>query len=181
MKQIEQALKQTDGYIDSFIRNTQEGWWEIEVGLPINWVYDENSKIGCEVIFENEVGKLIKIFPKKKTVVIDDLINFVEIIIETNKKIAEKEKQFTEKMKEMKNKLEEEAKQFYQELDELKENSFKKKNDNFIENLDNNYNKTTSENPKNNTTKITSKKKPRNTKKTNIVEKKKESTDSEEN
>jgi lysophospholipase L1-like esterase len=135
MKPIESALVPTNGYINSFIRNTLEGWWELEVGLPITWVFDENSKIGCEIIFENEIGKLIKVFPKKNDVVIDDLIAFVEIIIHTNQKIAEKEKQFTDKMQEMKGILEKEAKNFYQELDELKENSFKNLNDTFAKNL----------------------------------------------
>ena len=112
MKPIQAALVPTDGYIKSFTRNTVEGWWELEVGLPKNWVYDENIKVGCEVVFENEVGKLVKIFPKKTDVVIDDLITFVEVIIKTNERIAEKEKQFTDKMQEMKSNLEKEAIQF---------------------------------------------------------------------
>jgi len=131
MKPIQAALVPTDGYIKSFTRNTVEGWWELEIGLPVNWVYDENIKVGCEVVFENEVGKLVKIFPQKTDVVIDDLIAFVEVIIKTNERIAEKEKQFTDKMQEMKSILEKEAKQFYRELDELKENSFKKNNADF--------------------------------------------------
>jgi len=136
MKPIQAALAPTDGYIKSFSRNTVEGWWEVEIGLPINWVYDENVKIGCEIVFENEVGKLVKVYPKKIDVVLDDLIAFVEIIIATNERIAEKEKQFTDKMQEMKGILEDEAKKFYQELDELKENSFKKNNANFAKTLE---------------------------------------------
>ena len=136
MKTIELALESTTGYVNSFVRNTAEGWWEVEIGLPKGWVYDENNKIGCEIVFENEIGKLIRVFPKKKDVVIDDLIAFVEIIILTNEKIAEKEKQFKDKMQEMKGLLEKEAKSFYQELDELKENSFKNLNNAFAKNLD---------------------------------------------
>lgn len=135
MKPIESALQPTNGYINSFIRNTQEGWWELEVGLPKTWVFDENDKIGCTVIFENEVGKLIRVFPKKQGIVIDDLNSFVEIIIATNKKITEKEKQFINKMQEMKNALEKEAQKFYEELDALKENSFKNLNAAFVKNL----------------------------------------------
>ena len=136
MKPIESALVSTNGYIKSFTRNTLKGWWELEVGLPPTWVFDENSKIGCEITFENEIGKLIKIFPKKNDIVIDDLISFIEIIIQTNEQIAEKEKQFTDKMQEMKGVLEIEAKKFYQELDELKENSFKNLNATFAKNLE---------------------------------------------
>lgn len=136
MKTIELALESTGGYVNSFTRNTVEGWWELEMGLPKGWVYDENTKIGCEIVFENERGTLIKVFPKKRDVVIDDLIAFVEIIILTNLKIAEKEKQFKDKMQEMKGLLEKEAKSFYQELDELKENSFKSLNNAFAKNLE---------------------------------------------
>jgi len=136
MKPIELVLAPTTGYINSFTRNTLKGWWEVEVGLPKTWVFDENTKIGCEIIFENELGKLIRVYPKKTDVVIDDLVAFVEIIILTNEKIAEKEKQFTDKMQEMKGILEIEAKKFYQELDELKENSFKKNNETFAKTLE---------------------------------------------
>jgi len=135
MKIIQEALAPTDGYITSFKRNTVEGWWEIEVGLPKAWVFDENNKIKCEILAEAEMGKLIKISPKNNKVVIDDLILFVEIIIETNKRIAEKEKQFTDKMEEMKGVLEQEAKKFYKELDDLKESSFKKVGENFVRSL----------------------------------------------
>jgi hypothetical protein len=135
MKIVEAALDPTDGYIHSFMRNTVKGWWEMEIGLPKAWVFDENNDISCEVLAETEMGKLIKIAPKNTKVVIDDLILFVEIIIETNKKIAEKEKQFTDKMAEMKGVLEQEAKKFYKELDELKENSFRHLNDSFVKNL----------------------------------------------
>ena len=126
MKPVESALEPTNGYIKSFTRNPVEGWWELEVALPIAWVYDEdNADIKCEVLNKSDIGKLIKISPKNLDVVVDDLITFVEIIIETNKKIADKEKEFTSKMQEMKGMLEDQAKKFYQELDELRVNSFK--------------------------------------------------------
>ena len=151
MKPIQAALAPTDGYITSFVRNTVEGWWEIEVGLPASWVFDENTKIGCEVVMENDMGKLIKVYPKTEDVVVDDLLAFVEVIIKTNEKIAEKEKQFTDRMEEMKGLLEKEAMKFYEELDDIKENSFKKNNEKFDKDLDNTKTttkKTTSEKPK---------------------------------
>ena len=136
MKPIELALHPIDGYLISITRDPNKGWYVLEIGLPKTWVFDENTKIGCEVTEEYEQGKLIKVFPKKNDVVIDDLVAFVEIIINTNERIAEKEKQFTDKMQEMKGILETEAKKFYQELDELKENSFKNLNATFAKNLD---------------------------------------------
>lgn len=135
MKTIESALHPTDGYITAFTRNTVEGWWELEVGIPKSWVFNENNEIKCEVISESDFGKLIKVSPKNANVVVDDLVSFVEIIIKTNEKIAEKEQEFGNEMAEMKKMLEEKAKKFYQELDELKENSFKKNNDDFVKSL----------------------------------------------
>jgi hypothetical protein len=136
MKTIELALQPITGFLVSITRNTQNGWYEIEIGLPSTWYYDENDEIGCEVISEikteNASGKIIKIFPKNEEIVIDDLVAFVQVIIDTNKRIADKEKQFTDRMQEMKGVLEKEAKKFYEELDELKINSIKTLNDNFV-------------------------------------------------
>lgn len=136
MKKIEAALQTIDGYLISITRDTVNGWYEIQMGLPTGWVYDENEKIDCKVIEEIDAGSILKIAPKTHEIVIDDLILFVQVILKTNKKIAEKEKQFTNKMEAMKGLLEKEAKKFYQELDELREHSFKNDNEKFVENLE---------------------------------------------
>jgi hypothetical protein len=125
MKTVELALKPITGYLISIKRNTVNGWYEFEIGIHANWVVGENDKIACEILNENESGKLLKISPKKDTIGIDDLILFVEAIINTNKKIAEKEKQFTDKMEQMKGVLEKEARKFYDDLAILKDTSFK--------------------------------------------------------
>lgn len=137
MKVIESILEPTNGYINSFTRNTVEGWWEIEIGLPKAWVFSENNEISCEIIFENEFGKLVKIAPKKNSkVVIDDLIAFVGIIMETNKKIAQKELEFKKLMEEMRDGLEAKAKEFYKELDDLKETSFRQLSEDFASDIE---------------------------------------------
>ena len=84
---------------------------------------------------ESDVGRLIKVAPKKSKIIIDDLVRFVEIIIKTNERIAEKEQEFTEKMEAMRERLEDEAKKFYTELDELKDTSFQKAGERFVEEL----------------------------------------------
>ena len=126
MDTIESTLKPIKKYLISFQHQPENDWFVLDIGLPNTWVYDENENIGCEKIEEYEIGKIIRISPKKKTVIIDDLIKYVETIILINEKIAEKEQEFKDKMKEMKDVLESEVKKFYRELDELKENSFKK-------------------------------------------------------
>jgi len=143
MKAVDLALKSLDGFLFSIKRNPIKGWYELEIGINKSWVYNENKEISCELITENDEAILLKISPKNNRIVVDDLIAFVELIIETNKKIAEKEKEFADKMNEMKGILEKEAKKFYEELDSLKENSFKNLNDNFVKNFQSGEKKTT--------------------------------------
>jgi SMC interacting uncharacterized protein involved in chromosome segregation len=135
MKEVESILEPISGCLSSITRNTVNGWYELEIGIPKNWVFTENDEIGIEVVSEIDEGKLLKIFPKNVEIVIDDLINFVNIVVNTNKKIAKKEEEFKAQMEEMKKGLEQKASDFFKELDELKENSFKKLNDNFIDGL----------------------------------------------
>jgi len=131
MKPIESAFHPIDGYMSIMERDTVHGWYFLEIGIPKAWVFDENDDINIEILSENDIGKVLKIFPKTDGIVIDDLIAFVQIIIETNERIKEKENEFSSEIEEMKNILEKKAKKHYEELEELKENSFKHFNDNF--------------------------------------------------
>ena len=135
MKEIETILEPITGHLVSITRNPMKGWYEMEVGVPINWVFNENNEIDVEVVRETESGRLLKIIPKNQNVGVDDLVLFVRIVIDTNKKIADKELEFKAEMEAMKKGLERKASDFFKELDELKENSFKKLNDNFVESL----------------------------------------------
>lgn len=126
MKAIQGALKEIDGHLLSITRNTSEGYYELEIGIPNSWVYEETSEVGYEITNEAEMGKLIRVFPKKNDVAIDDLIDFVKLIMSTNKLIAEKEKKFEEKFQKVREDLENEAKRFYEELEEMKKISFNK-------------------------------------------------------
>ena len=135
MKTIEAILDPISSYLISITRNPMEGWYEMEIGIPKGWVFNENKEIKCEILSEEEAGKLVKISPKNSDIVIDDLVAFIVVIIATNKKIADKEKEFTDKMAAMRNTLEKEVKEFYEELDEIKENSFKNLNAEFEKSL----------------------------------------------
>ena len=135
MKQIEGILEPITGYLKSIDRNPMEGWYEMTVAIPKNWAFNENNEIAVEVVSENEVGKLLKIIPKKQSVVIDDLVLYVIIVIDTNKKIAEKEVEFKEQLEEMKKGIEKKASEYFKQLDDLKVNSFAKLSDSFVNGL----------------------------------------------
>jgi hypothetical protein len=127
---LHETLEPIKDCLMSINRNFEMGWYELEIGIPIGWVFGENESIKCEIVEETDKGKIICISPKNNDVYLDDLIFFVIAIIGTNKKIAEKEKEFTTKMNEMKSLLELEAEKFYKELEDLKEKSFNDLNEN---------------------------------------------------
>lgn len=119
---IDSILKPINHYLISINRNTTNGWYELQIGLPNNWIFDENDNIECEIIAESDEGKLVRIAPKKAKILIDDLVHFVELILKINDRIAAKEREFTERMEAMKEELELEAKKYYTEIDDIKQN-----------------------------------------------------------
>lgn len=125
MGYIQEVLTPIEEYLISIIRNTDYGWYELEVGISSKWVYNDNNNIMCTVIASNDSYVILKLIPKNENVDLDEMINFFKIIIETNEKIARKEEDFKIKMEKIRFDLEEEAKRFYDELEILKENSFK--------------------------------------------------------
>jgi hypothetical protein len=134
MNIIDERLTQVTGYLVNINRDYDNGWYDIQVAIPVSWEIGNNDNIECQILGENENGKLVKIAPKNDTVVIDDLLLFAEVIIETNIEIEKKEKEFDEKIMKMKRDLEQQAKEFYAKLDEHKKTSFKnlKKNDSVV-------------------------------------------------
>ena len=140
---VQNALNPLEGYLISLTRDTINGWYELEVGLPTKWVYDENKEIKCEILAEDDEYRMLKIVPKNQKVSVDDLIRFFEIIIETNAQIAKKEEEFKKKMEKIKKELEEDAKKFYAELDNLKQSSFKNINANYEKSLEESTDSTT--------------------------------------
>lgn len=125
MNILNERLKTVTGYLINITRDCGNGWYFIEVAVPASWEIGDNDDIECDVLNENDKGKMVKIAPKNNTVVVDDLLLFAEVIIETNIEIEKKEKEFEEKIMDMKKQLEMQAKDFYTKLDEHKKTSFK--------------------------------------------------------
>lgn len=126
MGTVNDKLELIAGYFATLKRDTTNGWYLLEIGLPLNWVFKSNDVIDCEIVSENKHGKLIIIKPKEKSkdVTADDLLEFAELIKKTNIEIVNREKSFTEKMDKVKKGLEDEINLFYVELENLREESF---------------------------------------------------------
>ena len=123
MKQLEKILSSVDGYLISIKRDTENGYYVLEVGLPPKWKYKSKDDIECETVFDTEDGVLLKIFPKKETVAVDDLIEFLSKIIEFNNDLLIKEEEFNKEIANVKEDLEKKIQTFYDGLDSFK-NSF---------------------------------------------------------
>ena len=124
MKQLEKALNKIDGYLLSIKRDTVKGQYELEVGIPKSWAYKSTEKIECETIHETKQGDIVKISPNKEDVVVDDLIEFVNIIIDTNQKIAKMQEDFDKQMEKTKEDLEKQVKSFMEKIEDMKDSSF---------------------------------------------------------
>ena len=125
MKPLEKALKNIDGYLLSVERDAMKGKYELKVGIPKKWVYEANEKVECEVIHSTKQGDIVKIFSTNDDIVIDDLIEFVNIIIDTNKQIAEMAEEHENALKEAVKKLEDLEVSFNEQIENMAKNSFK--------------------------------------------------------
>ena len=123
---ISKKLSTVDGYLSAIYRNPKNGWYEIEIGLPINWVIKETKEINCEVTQSNDKGKFVLVSPKPNfNIDIDDLITFICYVVETNKKVEEKEKELRSILEAEKSALEAKVNVYLSDLESLKEDSFK--------------------------------------------------------
>ena len=125
MGTIKKTLDKLDGKLLSIERNTEEGKYELKIGLPASWVFKSTDYVGLEEIAKNKDGVLLKVFSDDEAVCIDDLIEFVKVIIDTNEKIAQKEEEYNKLMEERKKQLQDEFSKYEEELDQLREKSFK--------------------------------------------------------
>lgn len=121
---IEESLNHVDGYLIAIKRNVQNGQYELEVGIPKNWVYKATQEIDFEMIHQTKQGDIIRIFALDENIIVDDLIQYVKIIIETNEEIAKMQEEFEEQMKKAKQELENQFKSFYDQIEEKKDHSF---------------------------------------------------------
>ena len=123
-KTLEKILGKLDGYLMSIERNLETSMYELKVGFRKNWVYKSTDDIECEVTIESDNGDIIIISGKHDEVTIDDLIDFVNKVIDTNKKITQMQKEFEDKLEEQKQLIADQILQFDEKIEEMRESSF---------------------------------------------------------
>lgn len=126
MGQVSKAIEKLESYLYTIKRDTQKGWYVLEVGIPASWTYKSTDDVECEETGSTEKMAMIKINPSKEGVDIDDLIKFATKIVSTNKLIESKRKEFEKQMEEIKEKLAEQYENFDSEMENMQENLFDK-------------------------------------------------------
>lgn len=123
---VHTILEDLDGYLISIERNIDTGMYELKVGFRKNWVFKGTDDVECTVETESENGTIAIISAKYEDVIIDDLIDFVVKVINTNQKITELNEKFEKQLEQRKKELEEEILKFDEEIEEFKKNSFER-------------------------------------------------------
>lgn len=126
MSVINDKIKPIDQYLIEISKNTVTDLFELKIGIPYSWEYKSNKKIDCEVLLENEEnnGKILKIFPLDDKIIIDDLIDYAVVIVNTNAKIVEMQEKFNKEIEKTKITLEGKIKEFMGDIDDYKKNAF---------------------------------------------------------
>lgn len=122
-KTLERILGKLDGYLISITRNIDTGMYELEVGFRKNWVFRPTDDVECEVSIEGDTGSMVTISGKHEETSIDDLIDYVNRVIETNKRITDMQDNFEKQLEEQKKKIEDQILVFENEMEEFKETS----------------------------------------------------------
>lgn len=120
---IEKSLEKLDGYLISIKRNIETDVYELEVGFRKDWVFKSTKDIECKVDIESDNGTLVTISGKHDEVIVDDLLAYVEKVIETNKKITEMQENFEKELEKKKKQFEEEILKFQEQIDKYRDMS----------------------------------------------------------
>lgn len=128
-KTLHNTLEKLDGYLISIKRNVETSMYELEVGFRKNWVFKSTDDIECEVIVKKDSGTLVTIHGKHSEVIIDDLIDFVNKVIDTNKKITEMQDKFEKELEEQKESIANQILKFEESIAEFKDSSFDNQED----------------------------------------------------
>lgn len=131
MGYIQDKLELLEGKLISITRNTEMGYYELKIGLPPDWTYKANSKVDYEEEHKSEKGDILKIFPHEdsENTTIDDLINYVNIVIKTNLDMQKKKEEFEKRLLQEREKIEKEMEKFYEELESEQNTNFEMDDD----------------------------------------------------
>lgn len=120
-KPVAEKLKPIDGYVLGVNRNTENGYYELNIGVPKDWEILTSKTILSEVILHHEEnGDILRIYSKDEDVVIDDLLDFVIEIVKSNEEIEQIQRELDEELANKRKNLEAELKMIYETFENRK-------------------------------------------------------------
>ena len=122
-KTLEKILSKLEGYLMSISRNVDTGLYELEVGFRKNWAFKSNDDIECDITLESDNGSLVTISGKHDEVIVDDLVDYVSRVIETNKQITEMQEELQKQLEDQKQAMEDKIIEFDKKIEKFKETS----------------------------------------------------------
>ena len=120
---LENILGKLEGYLMSISRNIETGKYELEVGFRKNWVFKSTEDIECEVTIEGDTGSMVIISGKHDEVLVDDLVDYVSKVIETNQRITDMQAEFDKQLEDKKKEIEDQILEFDEKIEEYKNSS----------------------------------------------------------
>ena len=119
-KPVSEKLKPIDGYVLRIERNTENGYYEVVVGIPINWEYITSKTIMSDLLNETENGKIYKVYSKDEDIVIDDLFDYISEIVKSNEQIEQIQRELEDELANKRKKLEAELAMIYETFENKK-------------------------------------------------------------
>jgi hypothetical protein len=126
MGEVSKAIEKIESYLYTIKRDTQNGWYVLEIGIPATWTYKSTDNIECEETGSTEKMAMIKINPTKSGVDIDTLLKFANRIVASNILIEKKRKDFEKQMEDIKEKLAEQYEKFDDQMESIQDDLFEK-------------------------------------------------------
>jgi len=120
---LERILGKLDGYLMSISRNIETGKYELEVGFRKNWVFKSTEDINCDISIEGDSGLMVIISGKHDEVSVDDLVVYVNKVIETNQRITDMQAEFDKQLEDKKKEIENQILEFDEKIEKYKNSS----------------------------------------------------------
>jgi hypothetical protein len=127
MRAVEKALHKLEGRIAQIKRNPNTAKYEIQVAFPKNWHFQSTKNFELENILGSENGVLLNLSTSSDEISIDDMLDYIQQIVDTNEAIEREEKALEEQMEAEKKAIEKKFLESYKKIQKMKEQGLKSK------------------------------------------------------
>lgn len=125
MRIIQNELSVVDRFIISITKNPMSDTYEFRIGVPSEWEFSSSDNINVETEMSTDEAYILKLSTEDETVVFDDFIDFIKLIVDVNIMIEEKKKELDDELNRQKSELEKMVSIKLDEIEKMKESTIK--------------------------------------------------------